>query len=202
MSSGKPRSPEEVVRLARARASLPADLPEGVEVDFMFLDEDDQLRQMHENDSMAFLPARGFGQTAEEDLGGKGAIPYVDVDFAPLSAALTAGRVTCQHYGIGNEFPAGNPVPPFALFRLVVDGRWNTPINVNLDKAPDGFIDEAIDRGLYVRFQPTEPGGEFPYIKIEAMRRFESPTVVDPKTGRNSPCPCGSGRKFKRCHGR
>jgi hypothetical protein len=22
-----------------------------------------------------------------------------------------------------------------------------------------------------------------------------------PKTGRNAPCPCGSGKKFKRCHG-
>jgi hypothetical protein len=22
-----------------------------------------------------------------------------------------------------------------------------------------------------------------------------------PKTGRNDPCPCGSGKKFKRCHG-
>ena len=22
------------------------------------------------------------------------------------------------------------------------------------------------------------------------------------KTGRNDPCPCGSGRKFKKCHGR
>jgi preprotein translocase subunit SecA len=21
------------------------------------------------------------------------------------------------------------------------------------------------------------------------------------KTGRNEPCPCGSGKKFKRCHG-
>jgi SEC-C motif-containing protein len=24
---------------------------------------------------------------------------------------------------------------------------------------------------------------------------------VDPKTGRNDPCPCGSGRKFKKCCG-
>ncbi|MEJ7672379.1 MAG: SEC-C metal-binding domain-containing protein [Chitinophagaceae bacterium] len=23
-----------------------------------------------------------------------------------------------------------------------------------------------------------------------------------PKTGRNDPCPCGSGKKFKNCHGR
>jgi uncharacterized protein YecA (UPF0149 family) len=22
------------------------------------------------------------------------------------------------------------------------------------------------------------------------------------KVGRNDPCPCGSGKKFKRCHGR
>jgi len=24
---------------------------------------------------------------------------------------------------------------------------------------------------------------------------------IDPKTPRNAPCPCGSGKKFKRCHG-
>lgn len=23
----------------------------------------------------------------------------------------------------------------------------------------------------------------------------------EPKPGRNDPCPCGSGRKFKKCHG-
>ncbi|MEO8311167.1 MAG: UPF0149 family protein [Caldimonas sp.] len=31
--------------------------------------------------------------------------------------------------------------------------------------------------------------------KVEAVRRTE------PKVGRNDPCPCGSGRKFKQCHG-
>ena len=36
----------------------------------------------------------------------------------------------------------------------------------------------------------------------------ESADVIDPedpttwgKVGRNSPCPCGSGKKFKHCHG-
>jgi uncharacterized protein len=24
---------------------------------------------------------------------------------------------------------------------------------------------------------------------------------VDKQPGRNDPCPCGSGRKFKKCHG-
>lgn len=26
-----------------------------------------------------------------------------------------------------------------------------------------------------------------------------TPVVKQPKTGRNAPCPCGSGKKFKRC---
>ncbi len=28
------------------------------------------------------------------------------------------------------------------------------------------------------------------------------PLVVDKKVGRNDPCPCGSGKKYKKCHGR
>ncbi len=29
----------------------------------------------------------------------------------------------------------------------------------------------------------------------------KQPIRVDPKVGRNDPCPCGSGKKYKRCHG-
>jgi preprotein translocase subunit SecA len=28
-----------------------------------------------------------------------------------------------------------------------------------------------------------------------------TPIRVDPKIGRNDPCPCGSGKKYKNCHG-
>jgi preprotein translocase subunit SecA len=31
-------------------------------------------------------------------------------------------------------------------------------------------------------------------------RRTE-PVRVDKKVGRNDPCPCGSGKKYKNCHG-
>ena len=30
----------------------------------------------------------------------------------------------------------------------------------------------------------------------------QQPIVVGPKVGRNDPCPCGSGKKFKQCHGK
>jgi preprotein translocase subunit SecA len=40
--------------------------------------------------------------------------------------------------------------------------------------------------------QPARTGGD---DVIKTVRREE------PKVGRNDPCPCGSGRKYKKCHG-
>jgi preprotein translocase subunit SecA len=36
----------------------------------------------------------------------------------------------------------------------------------------------------------------------EPNQRPKSPRKVDGKVGRNDPCPCGSGKKYKKCHGR
>jgi preprotein translocase subunit SecA len=30
----------------------------------------------------------------------------------------------------------------------------------------------------------------------------QAPVRVEPKIGRNDPCPCGSGKKYKQCHGK
>jgi len=40
-----------------------------------------------------------------------------------------------------------------------------------------------------------EPGGPDTAVKQE-------PVKVGPKIGRNDPCPCGSGKKYKNCHGK
>jgi preprotein translocase subunit SecA len=29
----------------------------------------------------------------------------------------------------------------------------------------------------------------------------KQPVIKGPKVGRNEPCPCGSGKKYKKCHG-
>jgi preprotein translocase subunit SecA len=38
--------------------------------------------------------------------------------------------------------------------------------------------------------------GRRPEMVVETVKREE------PKVGRNDPCPCGSGKKYKQCHGR
>ncbi|MFZ2235210.1 MAG: SEC-C metal-binding domain-containing protein, partial [Dokdonella sp.] len=44
----------------------------------------------------------------------------------------------------------------------------------------------------------AEGGGE-----ALASSASAAPTLRDgPKVGRNDPCPCGSGKKYKQCHGR
>ncbi len=39
-----------------------------------------------------------------------------------------------------------------------------------------------------------------PYIKLDEILGL--PVRVEKKVGRNDPCPCGSGKKYKQCHGR
>lgn len=39
-------------------------------------------------------------------------------------------------------------------------------------------------------------------IKDEERSKNVSPINVSKKVGRNDPCPCGSGKKYKKCHGR
>jgi len=40
-------------------------------------------------------------------------------------------------------------------------------------------------------------GGQMPPMPPQVQR----PVRAAPKVGRNQPCPCGSGKKFKNCHG-
>ena len=41
---------------------------------------------------------------------------------------------------------------------------------------------------------------EYPHSPIEAYRQYLAELQSMRKTGRNQPCPCGSGAKYKRCH--
>ncbi len=47
---------------------------------------------------------------------------------------------------------------------------------------------------------PQEGGGD--YYDPSAPPVKQEPVKVGPKIGRNDPCPCGSGKKFKNCHGK
>ena len=43
------------------------------------------------------------------------------------------------------------------------------------------------------------PGQPEDISEIELALTARQPTPASPKVGRNDPCPCGSGKKFKKC---
>ena len=60
-------------------------------------------------------------------------------------------------------------------------------MNINKAQIDAAGQDYAANENDY--FDPSSP------VKQEPIR-------VEPKTGRNDPCPCGSGKKYKQCHGK
>ena len=66
---------------------------------------------------------------------------------------------------------------------VIINGNPIAPTPSGTIKAPKSVAAEKLTRPLMGKI--TRP--------IKRSR---------PKIGRNKPCPCGSGRKFKTCHGR
>jgi preprotein translocase subunit SecA len=49
--------------------------------------------------------------------------------------------------------------------------------------------------------QALPPGGRGAPPPPIPQQQAQRPVRAAPKVGRNQPCPCGSGKKFKNCHG-
>jgi preprotein translocase subunit SecA len=75
--------------------------------------------------------------------------------------------------------------------------RRSAPLTLNAPSGGgSGFFGSTQDRstgGAGGASTPARTGGDDAPIKT--VRRDE------PKIGRNDPCPCGSGKKYKKCHG-
>jgi len=85
--------------------------------------------------------------------------------------------------------------------------RVETPEQVGIQRAPQHLQESRMDPAYA---DADAPGaGEAPdAARRPAMRAMQPGAEIDPlnpstwgKVGRNSPCPCGSGKKYKQCHG-
>jgi preprotein translocase subunit SecA len=92
----------------------------------------------------------------------------------------------------------------FDLFQEMLDRIDTTTIRslfnlqVVSEQAPETLQQRRARRQASLRFtgpnQGAAPAGEEDG-KVKTVVRDQ------PKTGRNEPCPCGSGKKYKKCHG-
>ncbi|MBO4121702.1 preprotein translocase subunit SecA [Cupriavidus gilardii] len=89
--------------------------------------------------------------------------------------------------------------------RIVFNVQIQSP--EELEHASEQIEDDLAHVGN-VRYQHDEFGGAGPDTGERAIAaaargaRDDSEVATMPRVGRNDPCPCGSGKKFKQCHGR
>ena len=109
---------------------------------------------------------------------------------------------------------------PLLIFKLESFGMFKEMINVINTKTisilmrgqipmrdPEQVREAApTARQDYSRYrtQKDQLGGGAPNggAQPNAPQRKPEPAKAAPKVGRNDPCPCGSGKKYKNCHGR
>lgn len=65
-----------------------------------------------------------------------------------------------------------------------------TQKRTDLDKLKTSRTDDSVDTNENVSRTDTRPVQK------------SAPVIADEKIGRNDPCPCGSGKKYKQCHGK
>ncbi len=94
----------------------------------------------------------------------------------------------------------------FELFGQLLDSVKNDVTRVlmtvriqsgeQLEQAADAMESKAEHIANVTYTAPTETGG------VETRLDTSTEVAAVPRVGRNEPCPCGSGKKYKHCHGK
>ncbi|MEP6773812.1 MAG: SEC-C metal-binding domain-containing protein, partial [Polaromonas sp.] len=101
----------------------------------------------------------------------------------------------------------------FELFGQLLDSVKNEVTKVlmtvkiqsgeQLEQAAEEMENRAENITNVTYTAPTETGEVETTTDSESQRRASAiPADEVPRVGRNDPCPCGSGKKYKNCHGR
>ncbi len=101
----------------------------------------------------------------------------------------------------------------FALFGQLLDSVKNEVTRVlmtvkvqsddQLEQAAESLESRAERIANVTYSAPTETGEVSTEVEQASVQRAApGPNVAVPRVGRNAPCPCGSGRKYKQCHGK
>ncbi|MCR9161603.1 MAG: SEC-C metal-binding domain-containing protein [Nannocystaceae bacterium] len=100
----------------------------------------------------------------------------------------------------------GSPMKGAELQALISDGASPmTVLDAVLATLPRPPTKGAVERFLPLLMEAwnATPRPELGGLSPEAVHGGRTPHEhTSPKVGRNAPCPCGSGKKFKRCCGR
>jgi SEC-C motif-containing protein len=114
---------------------------------------------------------------------------------APTAEALMRSRYTAFVKGLWPYLAATQTAPfdadrePLAWFSLTIDAATHDEVEFTAR-----YVDGGREVTLHERSKFEQREGRWLYTG-------GTPSVTARKVGRNDPCPCGSGKKTKACHG-
>ena len=130
---------------------------------------------------------------------------------AVMTAVYLTGHGGLETMDYRNDVPVPEPGPGELLLKVAAAGVNNTDINTRIgwyskkvstdtNSGGAGGFDEVDDDDAtwsgvpmsFPRIQGADCCGRVVAVGTTVVRS-------QPKVGRNDPCPCGSGKKFKKC---
>ena len=202
--------PEEQ-ELGELRTALVEAIPSLEDYDFESLrgmDPDDATQQLVEAMEAAYTEREAeFGPDLMRQLERFIVLQVVDQHWKEQLHAMDVLRQGIGLRGYGQR----NPLQEygFEAFNLFEEMKSNIRLNVakllfRVQVKTEQPLQRR-ERQVRVDYSTDEAGGGVggaPGGQRQQGARKTAPVTVDEKVGRNDPCPCGSGKKYKHCHGR
>lgn len=113
--------------------------------------------------------------------------------ISKAKARTPAGPYVAAVYAVKIALPNHLIVGPIRVMEADIE----TDALIGMDIIGDGDFAISNNKGNGV-FSFRYPSKN----KIDFVAEAKKPTIEVPQVGRNSPCPCGSGKKYKQCHGK
>jgi predicted aspartyl protease len=121
----------------------------------------------------------------------------------PISMAVAEtanGKVTCEVYLVNIRLPNGVGFTHWRVTKQDLPSK--TEVLIGMDVIGNGdFAVTHKDKKTVFSFRIPSIA-RIDFVKEHENASKGTPVVAAPIVGRNSPCPCGSGRKYKQCCGK
>ncbi len=175
----------------------------GLLTKYAWLVNEEDIRDLHKSDEIAEVllnkaqeiydnRIEEFGEEAVKELERVGLLRNVDIRWMDHIDAMDQLKRSMNLMGYGQK-------DPVIVFR-------DEGLDM-FEEMTNGIREGTVDFVLQARIRKEEPVERKAIVKITATSGSDDGTVkkepkkADKKPGRNDPCPCGSGKKYKKCCG-
>jgi preprotein translocase subunit SecA len=164
-------------RAAEREALISSPQTRQLEKNFLLQMTDMQWREhlMHLDHLRNVIGLRGYGQRDPLNEYKTEAFSLFETLIGDLRQSVTRWLMTVEI-----QFSEPEPLPPTSMFEVHMD-----PVTGENERALE-MADATLNAGS---------------VEARAALPFTALPPGSDRTARNAPCPCGSGRKFKHCHG-